>query len=90
MAQFTGEGSAIRTNPHWRELQAGDPVVSDYVLRQLPKGLAFVPFLFAPFAGAPERTKCPQGGTLRADLCFPYGELTDRFYTEERRHDATV
>jgi len=72
----------FRTNPNWRDIEPGDPVVSDFILKQWPKGLAFVPFLFEPKADEPERTKCPLGGSLAADLCFPYGELTDLFYAD--------
>ncbi len=72
----------FRVNPNWRNIQPGEPVVSDYILKQLPKGLAFRPFAFEPKADEPDRTKCPLGGSLAADLCWPYGELTDLLYAD--------
>jgi len=69
-----------RRNPNWKNIQPGDPVISDFIVRRTPKGLAFIPFTFEPHANEPDRTKCPLGGSLVADLCFPYGELTDLLY----------
>lgn len=74
----------FRRNPNWQDIEPGDPVVSDYVLRQQPNGLAFVPFLFAPKADEPDRTICPLGGSLVAELCFPYGALIDLHYAPLR------
>lgn len=71
---------SIRVNPNWRDIEPGDPVVSDYILRN--RTLAFIPFLFDPRPNEPDRTKCPLGGSLAADLCWPYGVLTDRLYED--------
>jgi len=68
----------IRKNPNWKQIQAGDPVVSDYILRD--RTLNFVPFLFSPREGESDRTLCPLGGSLAAEPCWPYGELADRGY----------
>lgn len=69
----------FRINPNWQQLQTGDPVVSDYIINQG----RFVPFLIKP-GYDPDYTKV-SGEVLARDLCFPYGELTDRKYADLRR-----
>lgn len=75
----TGE---CRINPRPEDIEEGDPVVSDYLLDGQKR---FVPFTFRR-AHDPNYTKVPWGGSLDVSLCFPYGELTDRLYAEQRRH----
>ncbi len=75
-----------RINPNWKQIEVGDPVVSDWFIDGERR---FIPFTFRP-GHDPGYTKLPGMGYLCADLCFPYGELTDRPYTEHRRHDETV
>lgn len=67
-----------RLNHKWEELQPGDPVVSDYCVSNEGK---FRVFLFNPLKHDKTRTDVTYGA-LRADLCFPYGELTDRLYED--------
>lgn len=73
-----------RINNNWQSLQVGDPVVSDRVIDSQGR---FIPFTVQA-NHAPERTRCPIGGSLHLDLCFPYGELNDRLYADyDHRRD---
>jgi hypothetical protein len=75
-----------RINPDWQALEAGEAVVSDWMLDGQER---FIPFIYSPvgFTGEPERTRIPWGGgLLRADLCWPYGALSDRCYADLRKN----
>lgn len=70
--QTTDRG--FRINPNWRNIEPGDPIVSDY--RKNMKG-ELIPFVYEP-THERDRTLCGMGkGSLALDICWPYGELPD-------------
>lgn len=64
-------GAKYRVNPGWESIEAGDPVVSDYIVDANNR---FIPFVFAP-GHDPGMTRCPLGGYLQAYLCWPYSSI---------------